>query len=161
MCYGRTTLGSHVLGRGTRWGNPLEEAGPKEGGRPFLNASYFRECAFPNCLEIRSGSRIGATKAAKRGRRSLDRPNPPAKEGRSRRLQLFSKQFLQELRRRKSELHTSGVERGKLGSSGPRERQTLNDPRDLTEETTAQTGFYTHRGLDGQASSIRPGGVNS
>ena len=37
------------------------------------------------------------------------------------------------------------------------EEQTLDDPRDLTEETTAQTGFYTHRGLDEQASSIRPG----
>src|ERR671911_1286338 len=30
-------------------------------------------------------------------------------------------------------------------------------PRDLTHKTTAQTGFYTHRGLDGQASSIRAG----
>ena len=37
------------------------------------------------------------------------------------------------------------------------EGQTLDDPRDLTDKTTAQTGFYTHRGLDGQASSIRPG----
>ena len=37
------------------------------------------------------------------------------------------------------------------------EGQTLEDPRDLTEETTAQTGFYTHRGLDEQASSIRAG----
>jgi hypothetical protein len=36
------------------------------------------------------------------------------------------------------------------------EGQTLDDPRDLTEETTAQTAFYTHRGLDEQASSIRP-----
>jgi hypothetical protein len=41
------------------------------------------------------------------------------------------------------------------------EGQTLDDLRDLTEETTAQTGFYTHRGLDEHASSIRPGGVNS
>jgi hypothetical protein len=41
------------------------------------------------------------------------------------------------------------------------EGQTLDDPRDLTHKTTAQTGFYTHRGLDGQASSTRPGGVNS
>jgi hypothetical protein len=32
------------------------------------------------------------------------------------------------------------------------EGQTLDDPRDLTEQTTAQTGFYTHRGLDEQAS---------
>ena len=39
------------------------------------------------------------------------------------------------------------------------EGQTLEDPRDLTEETTAQTGFYTHRGLDEQASSIRPGAL--
>src|SRR5215217_5135002 len=31
-------------------------------------------------------------------------------------------------------------------------------PRDLTEETTAQTAFYTHRGLDGRTPSIRPGG---
>ena len=37
------------------------------------------------------------------------------------------------------------------------DEQTLDDPRDLTEQTTAQTGFYTHRGLDEQASSIRPG----
>jgi hypothetical protein len=35
--------------------------------------------------------------------------------------------------------------------------QILDDPRDLTEQTTAQTGFYTHRGLDEQASSIRAG----
>jgi hypothetical protein len=34
--------------------------------------------------------------------------------------------------------------------------QALDDPRDLTEETTAQIGFCTHRGLDEQASSIRP-----
>ena len=46
VCYGRTTLGCHLLGRGTRWGNPLEEAESKEGGRPFLNACYFRERAF-------------------------------------------------------------------------------------------------------------------
>jgi hypothetical protein len=37
------------------------------------------------------------------------------------------------------------------------EVQTLDDPRDPTEETTAQTGFYTHRGLDEQGSFIRPG----
>ena len=30
-------------------------------------------------------------------------------------------------------------------------------PQDLTEEPTAQTGFYTQRGLGEQASSIRPG----
>jgi hypothetical protein len=41
------------------------------------------------------------------------------------------------------------------------EERALDDPRDLTEETTAQTGFYTHRDLDGQGSSIRPGGLNS
>jgi hypothetical protein len=39
------------------------------------------------------------------------------------------------------------------------EGQTLDDPRDLTEQTTAQTGFYTHRGLDEQASYIRPGAL--
>jgi hypothetical protein len=41
------------------------------------------------------------------------------------------------------------------------EGQILDDPRDLTEETTAQTGFYTHRSLDDQDSSIRAGGLNS
>jgi hypothetical protein len=40
------------------------------------------------------------------------------------------------------------------------EGQTLDDPRDLTEETRAQSGFYTHRGLDEQASSIRPGVIS-
>src|SRR5215218_9950999 len=35
--------------------------------------------------------------------------------------------------------------------------QTLDDPRELTEETTAQIGLYTHRALDGQGSSLRPG----
>jgi hypothetical protein len=39
------------------------------------------------------------------------------------------------------------------------EVQSLDDPRDLTEETTAQTGFYTHRGLDGRTSSDRPGAL--
>jgi hypothetical protein len=39
------------------------------------------------------------------------------------------------------------------------EERALDDPRDLTEETTAQTGFYTHRDLDGQGSSIRPGAL--
>jgi hypothetical protein len=53
----------------------------------------FGEFPFRNCLEIRNGSRIGAPKAAKMGRRSPDRPTAPAKEVRSRRLQLFSKQF--------------------------------------------------------------------
>jgi hypothetical protein len=37
------------------------------------------------------------------------------------------------------------------------EGQTLDDPRDLTEQTTAQIGLYAHRSLDDQASSIRPG----
>ena len=37
------------------------------------------------------------------------------------------------------------------------DERTVDGPEDLTEETTAQTGFYTHRGLDEQASSIRPG----
>ena len=37
------------------------------------------------------------------------------------------------------------------------EGQTLDDPRGPTEKTTAQSGFYTHRGLDDQSSSIRPG----
>jgi hypothetical protein len=37
------------------------------------------------------------------------------------------------------------------------EVQTLDDPRDLTEQLTAQTGFYTHRGLDDRTSSDRPG----
>ena len=49
--------------------------------------------AWRNCLENRNGSRIGATKVAKRGRRSPDRLPLAAKEVRSRRLQLFSKQF--------------------------------------------------------------------
>src|SRR5918999_3069956 len=35
------------------------------------------------------------------------------------------------------------------------DERTVDDPRDLTSETTAQTGFYTHRGLDEQASSMR------
>jgi hypothetical protein len=61
--------------------------------REYIVSAKFAEFAFRNFLEIRSGSRIGATKAAKRGRRSLDQPTPPAKEGHSRRLQLFSKQF--------------------------------------------------------------------
>jgi hypothetical protein len=46
-----------------------------------------------NCLEIQNGSRIGAPKAAKMGRRGPDRPPTPAKEVRSGGLQLFSKQF--------------------------------------------------------------------
>ena len=49
-----------------------------------------------NCLDIRNRSRIGVTKVVKRGRRSPDRPTLAAKEVRSRRLQLFSEQFLHE-----------------------------------------------------------------
>jgi hypothetical protein len=41
------------------------------------------------------------------------------------------------------------------------DERTLNDPTDLTGKTTAQSGFYTHRGLDGRTSSDRPGGLNS
>jgi hypothetical protein len=37
------------------------------------------------------------------------------------------------------------------------EGQTLDDPRDLTEEITAQTGFYAHRGLAGRTSRKDPG----
>jgi hypothetical protein len=37
--------------------------------------------------------------------------------------------------------------------------RTLDGPEDLTTETAAQTGFYTHQGLDGQGSSIRPGAL--
>jgi hypothetical protein len=37
------------------------------------------------------------------------------------------------------------------------EERTVDGAGDLTDKTTAQTGFYTHRGLDSQASSIRPG----
>jgi hypothetical protein len=39
------------------------------------------------------------------------------------------------------------------------ERRTLDDPGNLTEVTTAQTGFYTHRGLDGAASTIKLGAL--
>jgi hypothetical protein len=39
------------------------------------------------------------------------------------------------------------------------EELTLDGPEDLTDKTTAQTCFYTHRGLDEQASSIRPGAL--
>ena len=35
-------------------------------------------------------------------------------------------------------------------------KRALDGLEDLTEQTTAQSGFYTHRGLDEQASSIRP-----
>ena len=36
------------------------------------------------------------------------------------------------------------------------EDRALDDPRDLTEQTTAQTGFYTHRGLDSRTFGNRP-----
>jgi hypothetical protein len=39
------------------------------------------------------------------------------------------------------------------------EQQVLDDPRDLTDQTTAQTGFYTHRVQAGRTSSIRPGAL--
>ena len=39
------------------------------------------------------------------------------------------------------------------------DERTVDGPEDLTGKTTAQTGFYTHRGLDEQASSIRPGAI--
>src|SRR5215207_11039809 len=48
--------------------------------------SSIHPSAWRNCLEIRNGSRIGATKAAKMGRRSPDRLPLGAKEARSRRL---------------------------------------------------------------------------
>ena len=39
------------------------------------------------------------------------------------------------------------------------EERVIDGPEDLTHKTTAQIGFYAHRGLDGQASSIRPGAL--
>jgi hypothetical protein len=39
------------------------------------------------------------------------------------------------------------------------DERTVDGPEDLTHKTTAQNGFYTHRGLDKQASSIRPGAL--
>ena len=39
------------------------------------------------------------------------------------------------------------------------EGQTLDYPRDLTQETTAHTGFNSHPGLDEQAASNRPGAL--
>src|SRR5215208_6943939 len=39
------------------------------------------------------------------------------------------------------------------------DERTLDYPRDLTGAKTAQSGFYTHRGLGEQASSIRPGAL--
>jgi hypothetical protein len=39
------------------------------------------------------------------------------------------------------------------------DERTLYDPEGLAHKTTAQTGFYTHRGLDEQASFIRPGAL--
>jgi hypothetical protein len=37
------------------------------------------------------------------------------------------------------------------------DNRLVESPEDLTDKTTAQTSSYTHRGLDEQASSIRPG----
>jgi hypothetical protein len=59
---------------------------------PFLQL----RSSWRNSLDIRNGSRVGATKAVKRGRRSPDRQILAAKEVRLRRLQLFPKQFLHE-----------------------------------------------------------------
>jgi hypothetical protein len=39
------------------------------------------------------------------------------------------------------------------------DERTIDGPEDLTHKTTAQTSFYTHRGLGAQASPIRPGVV--
>jgi hypothetical protein len=36
------------------------------------------------------------------------------------------------------------------------DKRLVESPEDLTDKTTAQTGFYTHRGLEEQASAIRP-----
>ncbi len=78
---------------------------PREGSkiltflfRPRLVCSSFLHLrsSWRNCLDIRNRSRIGVTKVVKRGRRSPDRPTLAAKEVRSRRLQLFSEQFLHE-----------------------------------------------------------------
>jgi hypothetical protein len=65
------------------------------GARQFRSAEQYRDriSSWRNCLENRNGSRIGATKAAKMGQRSPDQPTLGAKDLRSRRLQLFSKQF--------------------------------------------------------------------
>ena len=37
--------------------------------------------------------------------------------------------------------------------------RAVDGPEDLACKTTAQTGFYTRRGLDGRPSSIRPGAL--
>src|SRR5215218_8462265 len=58
----------------------------------FRDPSRFSKQFLRDCLEIRNGSPIGAAKAAKMGRRSPYRPPLTAKQVRSRRLQLFSKQ---------------------------------------------------------------------
>jgi hypothetical protein len=65
------------------------------------DVAHHSNCVFspysPNLVEKLFGNSEwvpnGAPKAAKMGRRSPDRPTAPAKEVRSRRLQLFSKQF--------------------------------------------------------------------
>jgi|SRR5829696_7529361 len=55
---------------------------------PFLHL----RSSWRHSLDTRNGSRVGATKAVKRGRRSPDRQTLAAKEVRLRRLQLFPKQ---------------------------------------------------------------------
>ena len=40
------------------------------------------------------------------------------------------------------------------------DERTLDGPEDLRHETAAQIGLYPHRGLDEQASSIRPPPIN-
>jgi hypothetical protein len=59
------------------------------------NTPQWLKSSWRNCLEIQNGSQIGATQAAKMGRRSPYQPTLGAKEVRSRGLQLFSKQFLE------------------------------------------------------------------
>jgi hypothetical protein len=59
----------------------------------LLATVNFRELPFRNCLEIRDRSRIGAPRAAKRGRRSPDSGASCRQRGAVRRLRLFSKQF--------------------------------------------------------------------
>jgi hypothetical protein len=41
------------------------------------------------------------------------------------------------------------------------EERALDCPEGLTHKTTAQSGFYTHRDLDGRTSSDRPGALTS
>jgi hypothetical protein len=41
------------------------------------------------------------------------------------------------------------------------DERTVDDPRDLTEKTPVQTGFYAHRCQASRTFYIRPGGPNS